>query len=360
MSRDRPGITGDVRAAFDDCLVHADEEGAVALTVRLLQDGVRAEDILLGLVAPAQQRVGTRWASGEWTVAQEHGATHVSERSVATVAAATPEPGPAGTAGAVLVTCSDGEWHTLPARLLAEVLRVRGFHVRFLGGHVPAAQLVSDLHQNAPDVVALSCTLPMRLPLAHGLIQVCRPAGVPVLAGGCGFGPDGTWAYALGADLYAPDAPTADTLLRRQWPPPLTGEPSLDAGSTEAYAHLARHRSALLRHVVQSLHDRFPDLRDPTHRQDEATTETLGQLLDSLAAGAFVDDPRVFIDYLSFAAAFLTARATDPARLLAVLDFLAAPLSDSPHLARHLAAGRTWLDTHLTRPSAEHRPATGA
>ncbi|MFG2210091.1 B12-binding domain-containing protein [Streptomyces sp. NPDC048638] len=357
MNHTRPGITSDVRAAFDSCLARADEEGAVALTGRLLEDGVRAEDILLGLVTPAQREVGARWASGEWTVAQEHAATHVSERSVA--AAATPDAGSAGSAGDVLVTCSDGEWHTLPARILAEVLRLRGFHVRFLGGHVPAAHLASDLHQNGPDVVALSCTLPMRLPLAHRLVQVCRPAEVPVIAGGSGFGPDGTWAYTLGADLYAPDAPSADTLLRRRWPPPLSGASSIDAGSTEAYAHLARHRAVLLRHLVRGLHDRFPDMRDPALHQYEATAETLGQLLDSLAAGVFVDDPRVFIDYLSFAVAFLAARSTDPARLPAALEILAAPLSDLPSVARHLAAGHTWLEAHPAGPSAEHQPPNG-
>ncbi|MFF1416178.1 B12-binding domain-containing protein [Streptomyces sp. NPDC058280] len=349
MSEARTAITDDVRAAFDAHLGRADEEAAVALTLRLLRAGVNPEEVLLGLVAPAQVAVGARWASGEWSVMREHAATHISERAVDALAAATRHPAPtasrgAASAGDVVVTCSDGEWHTLPARILAEVLRLRGHRVRFLGGHVPAARLVSDLHQHGPDVVALSCTLPMWLPLAYRLIQVCRRPGVPVLCGGSGFGPDGVWARALGADLYAPDPPSADTLLRRRLPPPLTGESSVDARSTEAYAELARHRSELLRQVVARVQDRFPALRDPTDQRYEATTETLGHLLDSLAAGVFVDDPRVLTGYLSFSVDFLAARSVDPECLRTVLETLSELLPDRPLILSHLAVGQRWLD----------------
>ncbi|MFF2063007.1 B12-binding domain-containing protein [Streptomyces sp. NPDC058200] len=349
MSEARTAITDDVRAVFDAHLGHADEEAAVALTLRLLREGVSPEEILLGLVAPAQVAVGVRWACDEWSVAQEHAATHISERAVAALAAATHLPAPAASSGAasagdVVVTCSDGEWHILPARILSEVLRLRGYRVRFLGGHVPAARLVSDLHQHGPDVVALSCTLPVRLPLAYRLIQVCHRAGVPVLCGGSGFGPDGVWARALGADLYAADAAGADTLLRHRWPPPLTGEPSVDARSTEAYAELARRRSELLGHVVARLHDRFPAMRHPTDQQYEATTETLGHLLDSLAAGVFVDDPRVLTGYLSFCVDFLAARSVDPERLRMVLETLSELLPGRPLILSHLAVGQRWLD----------------
>ena len=72
------------------------------------------------------------------------------------------------------------------------MLRLRGFSVRALGGHVSPDELIADVHQNGPDVVAISCTLPWNLPLAHRQIEMCRWAGVPVMTGGTGFGPEGT------------------------------------------------------------------------------------------------------------------------------------------------------------------------
>lgn len=344
MSDAGTGISDEVRAAFDRYLTDADEKAAVALTVRLVEESGSAEQVLLDLVAPAQVAVGARWAAGEWTVAQEHAATHISQRAVAAVAVAARRPVDTAIAGGIVVACSDGEWHTLAARILSEVLRLRGFHVRFLGGHVSPARLISDLHMNGPDVVALSCTLPVRLPLAHRLIEVSRMAGVPVLAGGPGFGPDGTWAYALGADLYAPGARAAADLLRGRWPPPLTGRSSVDVRSAEAYARLVQRRPELLRGVTERLRDRFPAMDDPSAPRDETTTENLGYLLDSLAAGVFVDDPRVFTGFLGFLREFLAARSVSPACLDTVLRTLASLLRDSPRAFAHVVVGREWLD----------------
>ena len=152
---------------FLESLAEADEYGAIDVALNLLDAGVPAERVLLDLVAPAQTEVGERWARNEWSVAQEHAATHISERVVAAVAAhANPRP----TRGRIVVACMDGEWHALPPRLVAEVLRLRGWQVTFLGASVPAAHLVSYLHRHDAHAVALACALPMRLPHAHRMI----------------------------------------------------------------------------------------------------------------------------------------------------------------------------------------------
>ncbi|MFH0249573.1 B12-binding domain-containing protein, partial [Streptomyces chitinivorans] len=187
---------------FWTALENADERSAVAQVTEALDQGFAPEDVLLEVIAPAQRRVGVRWAENRLTVAQEHAATAVSDRAVTAVADHPAARVPARL-GRAAVACADGEWHTLPARLVAEVLRLRGWHVDFLGAHVSARQLVSHLHSTGPDAVALSCSLPVRLPVAHAAVTACRAAGVPVLAGGAGFGPDGRYARLLGADAWA-------------------------------------------------------------------------------------------------------------------------------------------------------------
>lgn len=341
------GITVGVRADFEACLALADEGGALELAIGLVTSGVGAEEVLLRLVAPAQVKVGERWQSGEWTVAQEHAATHVSGQVVDAVASAARRTArsPVGSAshGHVLVACSDGEWHVLPSRILAEVLRLRGFRVRSLGGSVSPYELLSDVHRNAPDVIALSCTVPWNLPLAHRQIVACRAAGVPVMAGGPGFGPDGVWAYALGADRYAADAGGGAEALHHHWPPVLRGESSVAAGAVEAYAMLVRRRPELLRYLVDRTWDAFRDLRGRSGTDREESAELLGRLLDSLAAAVFVDDERVLTGQLAFAGAFLAARSVDPRCLLALTDALAHRLRGSPRALDKLAAGRRRL-----------------
>ncbi|HEV7627163.1 MAG TPA: cobalamin B12-binding domain-containing protein, partial [Streptomyces sp.] len=262
--------------------------------------------------------------AGEWTVAQEHAATQVSRRTVDAVATAARStartPVEAESRGDVLVACSDGEWHILPSHILAEVLRLRGFRVRSLGGHVSPDGLLSDVHQNGPDVVALSCTLAWNLPRAHRQIEMCRWAGVPVMTGGAGFGPEGTWGYALGADLYAADAGGAAETLLRHWPPELRGESSVEAGAVEAYAMLVRQRPRLLEDLAHALRDVPAGLQGRSGAERDEDAEFLGRLLDSLAAAVFVDDARVFTGQLSFARAYLTARRADTGCLSMVAD----------------------------------------
>lgn len=343
MSAGRPCLMNEaVRTAFDRCLAQADETAAVRLVLDLAEQGADPEAVLLDLIAPAQYAVGARWAANEWSVAQEHAATHVSDRAVAALAAAV-RPAPPRP-GSVVVACPDGEWHTLPGRLVAEVLRLRGFTVRFLGAHVPTAHLVSYLHQNGPDLVALSSMLALRLPQLGRTIQACRLAGVPVLAGGAGFGPDGSWARVLGADLYAADAAEAADLLARRWPPALAAGPPPDHPQDGEYRRLADRRVELLHTMTDHLDRSFPPMRGYDERQREATAEDLCFLLDFLAAGVYVDDPRVVTEYLEFAADVLAARRVPPASLHLALQALPGPLTDLPRTAGQVAAGQRWLE----------------
>ncbi|UXY32179.1 cobalamin B12-binding domain-containing protein [Streptomyces sp. HUAS TT20] len=336
-----PGL----RAAFDDHLAHADDTGATALALDLLRSGASAEEILLRLIAPAQAAVGARWVSTEWSVAREHAATHVSERAVSAVAAAASASRPRTSAPGrrVLCACVEGERHTLPARITAEVLRLRGFDLTFLGANVLVPRLVSHVHRQGPDLVALSCMIPVRLPAAHRLIDCCRRAGVPVLAGGAGFGPAGVWARTLGADLYAPDPATAADMLAVRWPDRPRETAPLEHLADEEYSRIVRQRTELLRRLLARLRERYPRLCDPGAEHAEAVLEDLGRIPDVLAAANYVDDPRVLTDYLSFGVAFLHARGMPTSALGLALGILSGPLGDLPRASAHLDAGRRWL-----------------
>ena len=164
---------------------------------RRLRSGLDPESLLLDVIGAVQRRVGQEWAANRLTVAQEHAATAINDRVDRRPSAHVLKP--AGAApGPVTVACVDGEWHALPARLLAEVLRLRGFQVDYLGAQVPAPHLVAHLHRTGPDAVALSSSIATRLPTAHATITACQAAAHPVIAGGAAFGPDGRYARLLG------------------------------------------------------------------------------------------------------------------------------------------------------------------
>ncbi|MFF5173443.1 B12-binding domain-containing protein [Micromonospora sp. NPDC000089] len=318
---------------FIASLAEADEYAAIDVAVGLLEAGVPAERVLLDLVAPAQAEVGERWARNEWSVAQEHAATHISERVVAAIAGhANPRP----TRGRIVVACMDGEWHALPPRLVAEVLRLRGWQVTFLGASVPAAHLVSYLHRHDAHAVALACALPMRLPYAHRMIEACRRSDVPVVVGGRGFGDDGRWARALGV-AWAPDAPSAADLIADERALRRAHPAQLSHLADDEYASLVKRRGELIDSALADLRERVPSVRDYTPAQLDSTVSDLGYIVDFLAAALYVDDASLFTDFVDWLVAILTSRGVPGAAVGLTLEHYHRLLRDFPRAAGFLA-----------------------
>ncbi|QMU77089.1 cobalamin-binding protein [Streptacidiphilus sp. PB12-B1b] len=327
---DAPALSGQFFAA----VAVIDEEQALRVLERAAGFGLSPERVLLDVIAPAQARVGLEWAAGRFTVAREHAATAISDRAVAVLAGrGSPRSRPA--VGHATVACVDGEWHALPARLVAETLRLRGWTVDFLGADVPAAQLVAHLHATGPDVVALSCSLPTRMPAAHATITACQAAGVPVLVGGAGFGPGGRYAGLLGADAWAPTATAAaDRLASGRLSSAAVG-PSDPLGSLvhlidQEYTLLSRARRAVVEQTMDALRERLPELGGCTAEELERSREDVVHLVDFLAVALYLDDPRVLTDFLSWTEEVRRAGRLPLAVLPAALEALAAPLRDLP------------------------------
>ncbi|MEU8131559.1 cobalamin-dependent protein [Micromonospora sp. NPDC049049] len=330
--------TNDLFEAYSGYLEHladADEYAATDLAIGLLDAGVPAERVLLDLVAPAQAEVGERWARNEWSVAQEHAATHISEQVVAAVSAyARPQP----VNGRVVVACMDGEWHALPPRLVAEVLRLRGWQVTFLGASVPAAHLVSYLHRYDAHAVALACALPMRLPYAHRMIEACRRSDVPVVVGGRGFGTDGRWARRLGV-AWAPDAPSAAELIADERALRAAPPARLAHLADDEYASLVRRRGELIDSALAELRERVPAARAYTAAQLDSTVSDLGHIVDFLAAAVYVDDPSLFTEFVEWLSGILESRGVPAGAVVLPLEHYAVALRDFPRAARVLALG---------------------
>ncbi|MGW6203055.1 cobalamin B12-binding domain-containing protein [Streptomyces sp. NPDC055089] len=326
----------------------ADEYAATELVLRLLDEGTDPESVLLDVIAQVQGRVGEEWAANRIGVAQEHAATAINERAVAAVsthsAART-----AVTRGRITVACVDGEWHGLPARLLAEVLKLRGWQVDYLGAQVPTPHLIGHLHSTRADVVALSSSIPTRLPTAHTAITACQAVGVPVLVGGAAFGPEGRYAKLLGADAWAPDARTAaGHLAEERLPRPASDHQRFDdlphLGDQE-YTMVARNSATLVRSVLTGLEDAFPATRAYSELQRERTAQDLAHIVDFLATALYLDDEDLFTRFIAWTAQILVARGVPARSLPPALDLLDRELKDFPRAVRILRAGTHTLTT---------------
>lgn len=335
-------------------VLDGDERAAVDTVLDALDAGVEPQSVLLDVIAATQRRVGEEWAADRLTVAQEHAATAINERAVAALSSH-PACRPAPARGRITVACVDGEWHALPARLLAEVLRLEGWRVDFLGAQVPGPHLVTHLHRTGPDAVALSGSLPTRLPTAHAAITACQAASVPVLAGGAAFGVDGRYAKLLRADAWAPDARAAVELLSAPLPKPRPAH-----GTTEALPHLSDHeytmiasaRPKLVQDTMAEMDERFPAMRTYTELQRRHTAEDIAHVVDHLACALYVDDDRLFTDFLTWTTAVLTSRRVPAHSLVLALEVIGLQLHDFPRASGFVRTAGEVLARNASSPSA--------
>ncbi|MEW1871415.1 cobalamin-dependent protein [Streptomyces caelestis] len=328
-------------------VLEGSEYDAVDVVRAGLDAGWQEEDLLLDVVAAVQKRIGAEWAADRITVAQEHAATAINERVIAALAhrpaAGRPVP---PYRGRVTVTCVDGEWHAFPARLVAEVLRLRGWQVDYLGAQTPTPHLVAHQHHTDSDAVLLSGSISTHLPAAHAAITACQAVGVPVLAGGGAFGEDGRFARALGADGWAPDARGAAAALEAGLPRPTAVRRAVDDLPhlvDQEYTMVVRSRSRLVRQVLTDLEARFPAMRGYDDAQRERTAEDLVHIVDFLATALYMDDAGVFTAFLGWTSEVLTARGVPVHSLATGLDILAEQLRDFPRGLRIVRAGAAAL-----------------
>ncbi|QKW17990.1 cobalamin B12-binding domain-containing protein [Kitasatospora sp. NA04385] len=326
-----------------EAVLGGDQARAADLAVGALEAGLHPEALLLDVIGALQARVGREWAADRITVIQEHAATAVNERVVALVtghpafaaAAAPPER------GRVTVACVAGEWHAFPARLLAEVLVLRGWRVDYLGAQCPTPHLIAHLHRTAPDALALSASLSTRLPAAHTAVTAAQAAGVPVIAGGAAFGPDGRHARLLGADAWAPDARSAAERLARGLPLPASPHQPVDDLphlADQEYTLVTRSSRELVGAVMAAMEREHPAVRSYTPLQREHTLDDLAHVVEHLAVALYTGDPELFTAFAGWTREILLARSVPDVLLAAALAVLREELRDLPRSVAVLTA----------------------
>lgn len=196
-------------------LLNGDLPGARSFLKQEMGADAPMEALFADLVQPALYEIGRRWEEGRITAAQEHLASALVARLLASLDAGTAAPdGPV-----VVVTTAPTETHEFGAIMVADLLRQAGWDVRFLGSQLPVNEIVHFLRMVKPDLIACSVTLEIHLPSLRELTDVLsgdsQLAGVPVLVGGQAFrSGDRTWKTA-GADALARDAREVVEAARR-------------------------------------------------------------------------------------------------------------------------------------------------
>jgi methanogenic corrinoid protein MtbC1 len=323
------------------------DRGAALGQVRTLRgEGHDVLTLIQRLLAPAQLRVGELWVSDEWSVAQEHAATAISESVLTSLAVErelheTEVPAAAPT---LIVSCVEQEWHALPALMVTEHLRAEGLAVSYLGANSSAQGLVRHVHDLGPRAVLLSCSLSAFLPLVRRQIEAVRETGTPVVVGGAAFDLDGRRAETLGATGFATSATGVVELVRRLPDAVPPAPPLTHPGADEAFVVFGGRETFaddIERRLLARLAGRGLDLDRGEPAWLRVLDDQLPHLVGSVAGALVTDDPEIVRQALAWATAVLEHRDAPTAAGPALREALSGSLHQLPEASRMLAMART-------------------
>ena len=142
-------------ARLESRLVAGDATGAWGVVEAALAAGAELDEVYLDMITPAMQSIGARWAAGELDVSIEHRATGIAFRLIGRLGPRFARRG--RSRGLVLLGSPEGERHSLPIALLADLLRGQGWEVSDMGSDMPldsfvkaAQQTLSLIHISEP------------------------------------------------------------------------------------------------------------------------------------------------------------------------------------------------------------------
>ena len=145
---------GQHRQAYLDALLARDVAAARRAVDAALDAGLTVPDIYLGVLQPALYEIGRCWAVGDFSVAEEHSATAVTQSVIGMLG---PRMRTAPKDGRLaVVTGSPEERHALGVQMVADFLEGDGWEVLPLGASTPASDLAELADQERPDAVCLS------------------------------------------------------------------------------------------------------------------------------------------------------------------------------------------------------------
>jgi MerR family transcriptional regulator, light-induced transcriptional regulator len=140
--------------------------------------GMPLERLFGDVLRPVLYEVGARWARGDLPVGQEKEVSELARDLIAELSRRHADPAPRGPIA--VAAAVEGERHDLGLRMVAGLLRARGWRVHFLGADVAPGFLLEAVRLRAPAVVLLSATTEERLPAAAEAVAALRAAPHPV------------------------------------------------------------------------------------------------------------------------------------------------------------------------------------
>ena len=158
-----------VKSSFQSALIAGDHQKCMEIALENIKTPPDIEPFYSQVIQPIMYEVGMLWEQDILSVAQEHLASAIVGRIMATISMTKIEA--KKNKGKVVVTASPNEFHETGAWMITDILAVEGWDVQYLGANTPQNDLVNFLLSFRPDVLAISVTMPFNIEKTKSIID---------------------------------------------------------------------------------------------------------------------------------------------------------------------------------------------
>ena len=187
---------------LEDRLVDGDPMGAWSVVEGAMASGTEPAEVYVDLLVPVLRSIGSGWADGTYSIAQEHKATAVAAGLIGRLSPRFTRRG--RKRGSIVVGTPADDQHALPVAMTADLLRAQGFRMHVLGVNVPRESFAETASSVERLVAIAICatTWDNEKNIRMAIRAIRNVVDVPVFLGG-GAIDSVDHAERLGADASA-------------------------------------------------------------------------------------------------------------------------------------------------------------
>lgn len=168
------GSHGDIQKEYLNALLQSDTRQAIKIIQNVEQSTIPIEEIFEEILQPAMIEVGELWHQNKITIDKEHYCTSTTQMILSlfypSIFAQTRKM-------KTLVACCIGsELHEMGGRMVSDLFEYHGWDSIYLGAAVPLQSLMHAVAEHAPDLIALSVTMPQYLQDCHTAVVALHDA----------------------------------------------------------------------------------------------------------------------------------------------------------------------------------------
>lgn len=195
---------------ISNAVIEGDGGATLALVKKALGEGMPARKVLDEGLIPGIHKVGDLFESGEYFLPELLVSGEAMSKAVELLEPVLSKSN-VPSAGKYLIGTVQGDVHDIGKNITIMMLKANGWEVTDLGVDISPKEFCSAVEKGDYDILGISSLLTMTMPVAAEIIEALKGAGlrdkVKIMVGGAPTTQE--WAEKIGADGYAPDAPSA-------------------------------------------------------------------------------------------------------------------------------------------------------